>query len=346
VAGTKGKGSTCAFTECILRQHGLKTGLYISPHLNNVRERIRINSQPLNENKFTEYASFVFESLGLRKQPNDAPRYLQFLTLVSFVAFIKERVDVAIYETHQGGEFDSTNIITEPMVTAITSLGRDHMHQLGPTLEDVAWHKAGIFKGGAAAFSVPQEPTLASVLEARAEKKGVNLQFVDVGDNIPKDVIMPEPRVQQLNFSLAWAICNAFIKKTGTNLLSPNNLKIALKSYSWPGRFQQISDGDVTWFLDGAHNEISLGVCAEWFASASAKLEPGSSIDRVLIFSHYSTHRDGLELLTALVNSLSNHTIYIRQALFTRCEYANNGKYVNPFVFLRLHSFRPTNSTS
>jgi folylpolyglutamate synthase len=108
-------------------------------------------------------------------------------------------------------------------------------------------------------------------------------------------------------------------------LLSSHNLKQALKYYSWRGRFQQISDGDITWFLDGAHNGISLGVCAEWFALASAKLEPGSSVDRVLIFSHYSFYWDGLELLTVLGNSLLNHATYIRQALFTCCEYENNG---------------------
>lgn len=144
-----------------MRAHGrrtgfpAKTGLYTSPHLINPEERIRIDFRPLDKDIFARYVSETHEALqSSRGNPQDAPRYLQFLALVSFHAFIKEGVDVAIHETHQGDEYDATNV--RPVVTAITPIDEDHMHQLGPSLENVAWHKAGIFKAGAPAFSAPQ----------------------------------------------------------------------------------------------------------------------------------------------------------------------------------------------
>jgi len=82
----------------------------------------------------------------------DVPRYLQLLALLSYHVFICEKVDVAIYETHLGGEYDSTNIVASPLVTAITTVAEDHMHLLGPTIEKIAWHKSGIFKSGTPAF--------------------------------------------------------------------------------------------------------------------------------------------------------------------------------------------------
>lgn len=93
------------------------------------------------------------------------PRYLQVCALLSFHTFIREDVDATILETHQGGEYDSTNVIENPLVTAITSIGIDHVKQLGPFVEKIAWHKAGIFKSGAPAFSAAQEAGIAEVLQ-------------------------------------------------------------------------------------------------------------------------------------------------------------------------------------
>ncbi|KAI1318088.1 folylpolyglutamate synthase [Xylariaceae sp. FL0255] len=331
VAGTKGKGATCAYTECLLRQHGQrtgypkKTGLYTSPHLCDVRERIRINFEPLSEEKFTEYVSYVYTALGVSNLGANAPRYLQFLALVSFHVFIQENVDVAIYETHQGGEYDATNIIRKPLVTAITTIDRDHMHQLGPTLQHVAWHKAGIFKRGATAFSAPQQSELASVLHARADKEGAPLSFVDVYDtDVPAGAPIPEPKVQLLNFSLACAISNEVLRKTRRVVLSPQDRRQAIETFSWPGRFQKISHSNVTWFLDGAHNELSLDVCAEWFANASFTVDPNNSISRILIFSHFSTHRDSAKLLGALAHYLSRHGMSMQHALFVPCHYSSS----------------------
>ncbi|VDO21582.1 unnamed protein product [Brugia timori] len=115
VSGTKGKGSTCAFTESILRQFGFKTGFYSSPHLVHVRERIRINGDPLSEEDFVKYFEHIYSLLEKAVEESNKtvtmPSYFKFLTVMAFHVFIEEKVDVAIVEVGIGGEHDCTNII-------------------------------------------------------------------------------------------------------------------------------------------------------------------------------------------------------------------------------------------
>lgn len=223
---------------------------------------------------------------------------------------------MAIYETHHGGEFDATNVISRPLVTAITPIGRDHINDLGPTLQHVAWHKGGIIKPGVPAFSAPQQPALACVLEKRAEEKGITLQFVDTCADFPLNAPTPESPVQLDNFSLARAISNEFLRQKGWNRLTALDEKQAMSTFSWPGRFQRVSAGRITWFLDCAHNELSLEVCAEWFARQTVGLDPDESVHRVLVFSHFSNHRDHAALLRSLAHSLSRSGVLVQDAIF------------------------------
>ena len=116
VSGTKGKGSTCAFCESILREHGLKTGFYSSPHLISVRERIRIDGKPIDQDKFTAYFWSVFDKVCKDREDGDRPPYFKFLTILAFNIFWREKVDVAIIEVGIGGSYDCTNIIRNPTV--------------------------------------------------------------------------------------------------------------------------------------------------------------------------------------------------------------------------------------
>ena len=244
-----------------------KTGLYTSPHLINPEERIQINFRPLDKEVFIRYLAETYRALqSSTVDPQDVPRYLQLLALVSFHAFIKEGVNMAIYKTHQGGEYDVTNIITEPVVTAITPIDEDHMHQLGPSLTNVAWYKAGIFKAGAPAFSAPQQDAVATMLQKRAADKGISLEFVEVCSDLPANTPQPKPEVQLLNFSLAHIVSNSFLQQRApqdNTVLSSHDIIQGVKAFSWPGQFQSISDSNITWFLDRAHNKISLEKCAK-----------------------------------------------------------------------------------
>lgn len=271
-----------------------------------------------------------------------------------------EGVDVAIYETHQGGEFDATNVIPKPVVTAITPIDEDHLHQLGPSLENVAWHKAGIFKAGASAFSAPQQNAVATVLERRAAEKGVALQFVEVCTDLPADAPRPNPEAQLLNFSLAHVISNSFLQQRAPHenaVLSMRDIAQGVQAFSWPGRFQSIPHGNLTWFLDGAHNKISLEICARWFAqscsfsklnlSDSYKLNnmlmSNSSACQILIFGHYSSHRDSFALLDCLASSLLQHHILIQHVIFTPCPYtqnSSNGSHIRLLTKTKLTRFQ------
>ncbi|PHH74888.1 hypothetical protein CDD80_2770 [Ophiocordyceps camponoti-rufipedis] len=311
VAGTKGKGSTSAFADSFLRASATrtgfprKTGLYTSPHLIYPEERIRINFTPLPRDLFARYVFEVWEAVAKRDSSSaNLPRYLQLLLLVSFHAFIEQGVEATILETHHGGEYDATNVIDRPVATVITTLGMDHVKQLGPGIENIAWHKAGIFKSGVPAFSAPQTVEAADVLRSRAAEKGVELEFVAEEPGLPDGL---GPGVQRMNCSLALAAVRCFLGDAG---LSTEDVLQGIGQFAWPGRFQLIVDGPFSWFLDGAHNEMSVTQAAEWFIQGSQ----GSSAPRILIFGQVSKQRDGAIVVKQLAKALSpariSHVIF------------------------------------
>ncbi|KFX90001.1 hypothetical protein O988_08381 [Pseudogymnoascus sp. VKM F-3808] len=274
IAGTKGKGSTCAFVMSFLRSHKQRTGfprkigLYTSPHMKDIRERIRIDGEPISMDHFTSRFFEIWEILPCQATPTlDIPRYLQLLALLSFHVFIKAEVDVAIFETHSGGEYDATNAIRTPLVTALTSIGMDHVRLLGPTIEKIAWHKAGIFKSECQAFSVPQQPKVTAELKNRADEKRAVLRFVEEDQALPVSEAALRLKPQRINCSLALAVVRAWLhQKAPDEELTEEDIVDGVKQFSWPGRFQQITHDRCDWFLDCAHNVLSLPYAAEWFA--------------------------------------------------------------------------------
>lgn len=171
VAGTKGKGSTCAMISSMLIANNYKVGLYTSPHLTDIRERIQINGEMISQADFGRLMKVV-EPLVAKQKPT--PTYFDVLTAVAFKYFAEQKVELAVVETGLGGRLDSTNVI-KPEVTAITSISKDHMAQLGLTLSRIAEEKAGIFKTGVPAVTVQQDVEAEIVLKRVAESRGVQL---------------------------------------------------------------------------------------------------------------------------------------------------------------------------
>ena len=267
-----------------MKAHGDRTGypkrigLYTSPHLKRVQERIQINCKPISEDLFTKYFFEVWDSLLSQKMPK--PRYLQLLMLVSVHTFIRENVDAAIYETHHGGEYDATNIFVKPIVTGISTIGMDHVEQLGPSIDNVAWHKAGIFKAGRPAFSAPQEPLAAVMLERRANEKGVQLAYINVDPSLPANASALGPQVQRTNASLALALTRSFLRDKAPAAccnLTGQDISMGVQQFFWIGRFQHIIQKRHQWFLDGAHNELSVRNAAEWFAETAVQNQRSSA---------------------------------------------------------------------
>src|SRR5687767_5733286 len=172
VAGTKGKGSTCAMIAAMLQASGYKTGLYTSPHLVDIRERMQIDGHMIPQSEFARLVRLI-EPIAAKIKP--APTTFDVLTAIAFKYFAEQKVEIAVVETGLGGRLDSTNVL-RPEVTAITSISKDHMAQLGGTLAKIAEEKAGIFKPGIPAISAQQEPEVEATLRRVATTNGTNLE--------------------------------------------------------------------------------------------------------------------------------------------------------------------------
>ncbi|MCD4699427.1 MAG: bifunctional folylpolyglutamate synthase/dihydrofolate synthase, partial [Phycisphaerae bacterium] len=167
IAGTKGKGSTATMLSAMLHACGHKVGLYTSPHLIDIRERIRINGEEISKVALTRYINKV--ALHVKSMGDDAPTFFEIFTAIAFMYFADEGVDLAVLETGLGGRLDSTNVV-RPMVVGFTNISIDHTHQLGDTVEAITTEKAGILKRGIPAVSVPQVPVAEDVLKKAAKR--------------------------------------------------------------------------------------------------------------------------------------------------------------------------------
>ncbi|KAF9569338.1 FolC bifunctional protein [Agrocybe pediades] len=330
ITGTKGKGSTSAFTESIIRhaRPGWKTGLYTSPHLVAVRERIRINGAPISETEFAKYFFEVWDRLienNKMEVPTTPPMpgYFRFITLMAFHVFTQLKVDATILEVGVGGTYDSTNIVPKPIVTGITALGIDHVNVLGRTLTEIAWQKGGIFKKDVSAFTVQQPQEGMTMLESRAkELQASNLRVVTDNAELSALKLGLAGKHQIQNAALAVELARSFLQTKDSNSAEVEGLTASFKEglveTKWPGRCQTIPDPkreDITWYLDGAHTVESLQCCVQWFvtpgigvSAADANKTP-SEESRVLIFnctsgrsgdSFLGTVKDGIRSQLAL----------------------------------------------
>ncbi|XP_069152546.1 folylpolyglutamate synthase [Solanum lycopersicum] len=301
VAGMKGKGSTCAFSEVILRECGFRTGLFTSPHLIDIRERYRLDGYvfliDICQENFLQYFWDCWNQLKANiSEDLPMPPLFQFLTVLAFKIFVSEKVDVAIIEVGLGGKLDSTNVIKEPVVCGITSLGMDHMETLGYTLGQIASHKAGILKPQIPAFSVPQLSEAMEVLQERANALKILLEVVAplTLEKLNGTRLSLTGDHQLSNVALAVSLCKSWLRSTGNwgrlfedayeeNSL-PKQFLRGLSVVRLSGRAQIIVDplinasggnkrlsGGLTFYLDGAHSPESMDACARWFSAAAVE---------------------------------------------------------------------------
>jgi dihydrofolate synthase/folylpolyglutamate synthase len=261
VAGTNGKGSTCAFTEASLRAAGLRTGLYTSPHLNHFCERIRIGGQPISEERacelLDEVRACVPWALG-----DPGLTFFEIVTLMAFLAF--RDVDAMVVEVGLGGRLDATNVV-EPLACAVTTLALEHTQYLGNTIEQIAAEKAGIFKAGSRAVSAGQARAAAQVLQRRAGELGISLwrpgrdyryesrdvrPFCYQGQSwaVRAGDLALSGHHQRTNAALACALLEA-AAQAGLRV-EPRHAEEGLRTARWPARLERF--GQV--LVDGAHN--------------------------------------------------------------------------------------------
>ncbi|KAJ1882705.1 Folylpolyglutamate synthetase [Coemansia sp. RSA 486] len=287
IAGTKGKGSTCAFASSIMQQVDspckLKVGMLTSPHLIEARERIQINGKPISKELFTKYFYETYNRLQsptppLRKVSPTSPcipGYGRFIFLLAIHTFLSEGVDVAIIEVGIGGQYDSTNAVRKPVVCGIASLGIDHQAILGSTIESVAWHKAGIIKDNVPAFTVPQENAAIEVIRSRAAERNAPVAITEPLPVAKYQLGIPGDH-QRINAALAETLCREWVRIKTPNVDAAKVdswVTKGIRLASWPGRSQTFVSPrhqNLTWHVDGAHTVESMTACAKWFAGERA----------------------------------------------------------------------------
>ncbi len=277
VAGTKGTGSTCYMLAAMLQSCGYKVGLYTSPHLVDMRERVQINGNMISPNEMTHWVKRVENAIS--KMGSEKPTFFEIITAIGFCHFAQHEVDIAVVEVGLGGRLDSTNVIT-PEVAAVTSISYDHTAILGNTLEKIAEEKAGIFKKGIPALTVVQPPSVVTAMRRVAERNGAKLLVVGediefsyrfeiarpLGPHIRATLHSSISRFEQLvvplvgehqaiNFGLALAVLDQ-LKQRGFKIEEARALE-GVKDLSIEGRMELVWR-DPRVILDGAHNAASM----------------------------------------------------------------------------------------
>jgi len=253
VAGTNGKGSTCAMIEAVQRAHGRRTGLYTSPHLIHLGERVRIDGAPLDDARMVDLAARLRPVAGrlAADTPALAPTFFELMTALALLAFAEARVDVAILETGLGGRLDATSFC-QPLVTAITSIGYDHQEFLGDTLEAIAAEKAGILKPGIPCVLGRLPPEAERVVRARADELGCPVHLAaPAGADLP--AVGLEGEHQRVNGAVALRVCELAAARLP---LEPARARAALPKVDWPARWQRLRLADGRQLIvDASHNE-------------------------------------------------------------------------------------------
>ncbi len=278
IAGTKGKGSTCAIVHSILKSAGFKVGLYTSPHLVSFRERIKIGDSLITEEEVSALVEKIRPVVAALDE--DATSFFEVYTALAYLYFSQKKVDFAVYETGLGGRLDATNVL-EPLVCAITPISYEHTDKLGHTLGEIAYEKGGIIKEDTLCVVAPQEASALAVIKRICEEKntrlilvGKDILFEELGSKEEKEffnvlgLFGEYPLLgmgllgshQILNAATAIGIVEALRFHDIT--ISSDAIRKGLEVASWPGRFEIVARSpDIV--LDGAQNAASANALAE-----------------------------------------------------------------------------------
>lgn len=287
IAGTKGKGSTSVFLANILEASGYKTGLFLSPHLQSITERISINLTTITLSDMDKLYWEAYELI--QKKYRDKLNFFEMITIMAFLYFHQQKVDIAVIETGLGGRLDATSAVENPVLTIITSLGFDHTERLGTTIESITYEKAGIFRTGVPVVSAVQPEASFAILEQEAQL--MRSKFYPIGNDLEITPVSEDKRFFPDIFSLVSKISNQKYQNLEINLLGNHQIQNAslavgsleviqnelpkinqetiargLNKAFIPGRFEQIKDPlhpELTIILDGAHNPQSAKTLSE-----------------------------------------------------------------------------------
>ena len=273
VAGTNGKGSTCAMLAHTLALAGYRTGLYISPFINRFNERMQINGKSIDDAELADITKYVRPFADAMA---DHPTEFELITAIAIEYFARSKTDIVVFEVGMGGMLDSTNVINTPELAIITNIGLDHTRELGPAITDIARAKAGIIKPGGDVLIYDQNPEADAVFAAICQEQGAKLRVTDHSriQNISvslDDLSFDCEPYGQLHCSLvgSYQTKNVVVAITALEILrekgwriSDQNLKDGLSGVRWPARFEVLGRNPI-FVADGGHNPQGVAAVAE-----------------------------------------------------------------------------------
>lgn len=295
VAGTSGKTSTCYYIASLLQQVGYTVGLTVSPHVDEINERVQFNLQPLSEHEFCRELS---QFIDLVEQTDLELSYFEVIIAFAYWVFAKHHVDFAVIEVGLGGLLDGTNVIhRNDKVCVITDIGFDHVEILGDTLTKIASQKAGIVLENNEVFMHKQSEEILKVVRRVCAKNHANLHIVDrVGTTYAS-----LPSFQRRNFALARAVVDTILFQQHQTLTA-QQVTAASKTYI-PARMEIIKRGEKTYILDGSHNAQKVGALV---AAVSEKL-PHQQI--LMILSIGETKQTNVPAILTELRKISSSVI-------------------------------------
>ena len=272
IAGTNGKGSCTEIISNILIKQGYKVGKFLSPHLIKYNERISINGKEITNEEMEKLINELNPLINSYNEKEESKvTFFELETIMALLYFYRNNVDFVVLETGLGGLYDSTNIITKPLVSIITSIGYDHIQMLGNTLQEIAYQKAGIIKEGSNTVIFEQIPEVESVFQKECEKKNNNLYIVKNEDisnysfdnefqtfnykNIKNLKINLKGKIQTQNAGICIETIE-ILKKLGY-VITDESIRNGLKSVVHKARMEQLNNSPLI-IYDGAHNEPAI----------------------------------------------------------------------------------------
>src|SRR5262245_13530162 len=350
VAGSKGKGSTSAMLASVLRRAGYRTGLFTSPHLERVAERIQVDGEPISHSELAALMAQVRDAaarVDARAPGEQAVTFFEVATALGFLHFVRRRVDVAVVEVGLGGRFDSTNVCL-PLVSIITSISFDHTQQLGNTLASIAREKAGIVKPGWPAISGARSEEARAVIADICRQRGAPLQELDRAFHYVHEpahiasgaaslarvrVTTPRRTWPWLEVGLAGEhqSANAAVAVAAIEELQRQGMHIpdsavadGLAGVAWPARLEVVSQAPLV-ILDCAHNLASARALLDTLAASFPPRQAGAA-RRFLIFA--SSRDKDLAGMLALLAPHFDHLYLTR--------FSNNPRGVPPETLAEL----------
>ena len=353
IAGTNGKGSVAKMTALMLQSAGYKVGLFISPHLVKMNERISVNAEDISDEEFAksfEEIKTAVDALLIQSAPDETfahPAYFEFLFAMAAKVFADKECDFVVWETGLGGRLDATNTVS-PDISIITSIGMDHMQYLGNTIAQIAGEKAGIIKEGVPVVYHTGDAEADAVIEKKAEEKGakaVNVaqavlpkELAEIVDSFAEGQMALYQRDNAYTAAVALTELFASLGRDDAGKC----IKEGLDAFAWPGRMEEIVPGFV---IDGAHNEDA----AKRFVESAENLKKKGGYKKISLIFAVCEDKDYESIIRTLALGMKLENVYVAELNTARKtpaetivelfrKYRPAGEYWNNYAFADIES--------